>query len=371
MGDQRITALAKTLVHHSIDVRAGENVLVEAFDTSREPIVTELVREIHRIGASAFVVLQDYSVRRAMLEGASEKNLAIEAEIAVGRLGRMDCYIGLDAARNRAEMATIPTERMRLFSQAYSSPVSAAMLKTRWVQARLATLALAQSAGMGCDEFEDYYYRVATMDYEKLGQRSEPLAARMRAADKVRVMAPGTDLSVSLKGFTALVADGRRNLPDGEVASTPVRDSMEGTISFNVPSLHNGFIYNNIRLVFEKGRVVEATANDSSRFLRDIDVDANARFIGEFSFGTNPYLRKHIIDTLFDEKMTGSLHMALGCCYNFPGRDNGNYSSIHWDLVQSHLPEYGGGEVWLDGELIRKDGQFLPADLQPLNPDQY
>jgi aminopeptidase len=230
---------------------------------------------------------------------------------------------------------------------------------------------MAQTAGMPLREFTAYYQELMTLDYPRLATASQALAARMTAADRVRIVAPGTDLTVSLKGYVALVAAGTHNLPDGEIASTPVRSSMEGTIRFNVPSLHNGFVFRDVALTFKDGQVVEAAANDEKRFWEEISIDNNARYIGEFSLGTNPRANRVVTNTLLDEKMGGSLHMALGCCYQFPGRDNGNYSAIHWDLIQSHLSAFGGGEVWVDGELLRKDGIFVTPDTAALNAENW
>ena len=368
--DPRFQKIARTVIHHSLKVKPGEKLYIAAVDDG-EALVSALIEEAYASGAVPFVGLERASIRRALMEGASAEQLELMAKAEASLLAEMDCYALIDAPANSAEFTEMSQEKQGLYTKYYKSHISNAKKKLRWVSLSYPNVGMAQNAGMSLDAFSDYYFDLMTMDYEKLEKASLPMALRMRAADQVRSVAPGTDLTVSLKGFTALIAAGEHNLPDGEIASTPVRDSMNGTIAFNIPSLHNGFLFTDVKLTFKDGKVVDASANDTERFVKEISLDEGCHYIGEFSMGTNPYVTRPVGETLFDEKMTGSMHMALGACYNFPGRDNGNRSVIHWDLIQSHRPEYGGGEVWLDGELVRKDGIYLPDDLKCLNPDVY
>jgi aminopeptidase len=195
----------------------------------------------------------------------------------------------------------------------------------------------------------------------------DPLKARMERTDRVKLVGPGTELEFSIKGIPAIKCAGNLNIPDGECYTAPVRDSVNGTISFNTPSVYQGFTYENIRFEFQNGKIVKATANDSGRLNAVLDTDEGARYIGEFSLGFNPYILKPMKDTLFDEKIAGSFHFTPGNAYK--DADNGNRSAIHWDLVQIQRPDYGGGEIYFDGELIRKDGLFVVDDLKGLNPD--
>ncbi len=368
--DPRIEKAAKTILHHSVRAQTGDKVLIHAVDRG-DALVEALVKEAYDSKLVPFVELERTDVRRAILEGATGEQLAMMAKPSADLMTQMDCYVNIDAEENSSEFSNVSQDQMSLYTQYYRSQINAARKNLRWVSLTYPTVGMAQNADMSLSEFSDYYFQLMGMDYDKLEAAMLPMAERMRAADQVRIVAPGTDLTVSLKGFTALIAAGEHNLPDGEIASTPVRDSMNGTISFNIPSMHNGFLFKDIKLTFKDGKVVEAEANDTERFLKEISLDEGCRYIGEFSMGTNPYVNNPVHDTLFDEKMWGSMHMALGACYNFPGRDNNNRSCIHWDLILNHRPEYGGGEVWLDGELVRKDGLYVPKELQCLNPDQY
>ena len=178
---------------------------------------------------------------------------------------------------------------------------------------------------------------------------------------------PGTDLTFSIKGMNAIKCDGERNIPDGEVYTAPIRDSINGTLSYNTPSLVAGFRFENIRFTFENGKIVDATANDTQRINQYLDTDEGGRYIGEFSLGVNPNIHTPMCDTLFDEKIAGSIHFTPGNAYD--EADNGNRSAIHWDLVLIQTPEYGGGEIYFDDVLIRKDGRFVIPELEGLNEE--
>ena len=369
--DPRVKKVASLVMRHSLKIQPGEKVMIAAVDDG-DKLVEALVAEAYACGAYPFVSLEQTNIRRAILEGnATPEMLELMAKPSVVLMEQMDCHVTVSAPYNNNEFSHTDPEKQRLYAKYCRSQISKARSNLRWVSLNYPNQAMAQKAGMSLSQLEDYYFDLLSMDYEKLERAALPMALRMRAAKEVRIVAPGTDLTVSLDGFTALIAAGEHNLPDGEIASTPGRYSVNGKISFNIPSMHNGFLFKDVCLTFKDGQVVEATANDTERFWKEISLDEGCRYVGEFSMGTNPYVTSYINETLFDEKMGGSMHMALGACYNFPGRDNGNKSSIHWDLIQSHRPEHGGGEVWIDGELVRKDGIYVPEDLWPLNPDVY
>jgi aminopeptidase len=240
--------------------------------------------------------------------------------------------------------------------------------KTRWVVLRYPTDAFAQSAGMSGEAFEDWFYKVCTVDYSRMGRAMEPLKALMERTDRVRILGPGeTDLSFSIRGIPVVPCSGAMNLPDGEIYTAPVKDSVNGVIAYNTPSIHDGFEYTGIQFVFENGRIVEAAANDSKRINTVLDTDPGARFIGEFAIGLNPYIDRPVNNTLFDEKIRGSIHFTPGNSYD--DAYNGNQSSVHWDIVLLQEPGHGGGEIWFDDVLVRKDGRFIPGELQGLNPE--
>jgi aminopeptidase len=238
----------------------------------------------------------------------------------------------------------------------------------RWAVLRYPTPAAAQAAKMSLEAFEDYYFNVCTLDYAKMSAAMDSLVERLACADRVHILGKGTDLRFSVKGLPPIKCDGKVNIPDGEVFTAPIRDSVNGVIQFNTPSLYNGVEFSDIRLVFKDGKIVEATGSDTPRLNHILDTDEGARYVGEFSFGVNPYITQPMLDTLFDEKIAGSFHFTPGHCYD--ECPNGNHSDIHWDMVCIQRPEYGGGEIWLDDELVRKDGLFVPQALRRLNPEE-
>jgi aminopeptidase len=259
---------------------------------------------------------------------------------------------------------------MDLYNKFYHPPVQHRRLNhTRWVVLRYPTAAMAQLSGMSEEAFEDFFFKVCTLDYEKFSRAMEPLKALIEKTDRVHIVSPGTDLSFSIKGLPSVKCDGGKNIPDGEVYSAPVRDSVNGTIAYNTSSLESGFVFNNIAFTFKDGKIIKASANDTARINKILDTDEGARYVGEFSFGVNPFILKPMQETLFDEKIAGSIHFTPGNAYE--DCDNGNRSAIHWDLVLIQRAEAGGGEIYFDDKLIRKDGIFVHPDLLRLNPDAY
>ena len=291
---------------------------------------------------------------------------ALVRDVELARMKRMDAYIALRGAANATENADVPSDLMALYSKTIRPVQDYRVNKTRWCVLRWPTPSFAQAAGMSTEGFEDFYFEVCTMNYPKMAKAMIPLQKRMNRADRVHLKAPGTDLRFSIQGIGALLAEGKRNIPDGEVFTCPVKDSVQGCIQYNTPSIYSGTKFENIRLEFKDGKIIKATGNNNQRLNEILDTDAGARYIGEFSLGFNPYILNPMCDILFDEKIAGSLHFTPGQAYE--QADNGNRSAVHWDLVLIQRPEWGGGEVWFDDELIRKDGLFLPRELQPLNP---
>jgi aminopeptidase len=229
---------------------------------------------------------------------------------------------------------------------------------------------MAQQANMSTEEFEDFFFNVCTFDYSRLATAIEPLKTAMEQADKIHILGPGTDLNFSIKDIPVIPCTGQRNIPDGECFTAPVRDSVNGVISFNAPTIYQGAIFEGIKLVFAKGKVVEATAAGgmTAKLNQILDSDEGARYVGEWSFGVNPWILNPMKDILFDEKIAGSFHFTPGNAYD--EADNGNRSVVHWDMVMLQREEQGGGEIFFDGELIRKNGLFVREGLAGLNPDQ-
>lgn len=366
--DPRIRTLAQNLVRYSTQLKAGEKVLIDLYGL--EPAIARaLIEETYAVGAVPFVSVTNHQIQRALLMGASAEQLKLMARFEADRMKEMDAYIAIRAGENASELSDVPAEKNKLYQELWWHPVHSEIRvnETRWVVLRWPTHSMAQLATMSTEAFEDYYFDVCTLDYAKMDRNMDPLKARMERTDRVRIVGPGTELEFSIKGLPAVKCSGRRNIPDGECYTAPVRDSVNGVLTYNTPSVYQGFTYENIRFEFDNGKIVKATANDTERINKVLDTDEGARYIGEFSFGFNPYILKPMKDTLFDEKIAGSIHFTPGQAYKIA--DNGNRSASHWDLVLIQRPEYGGGEIYMDGELVRKDGLFVVDDLKGLNPD--
>lgn len=368
MRDPRAKKLAEMIVNYSLKVQAGEKVLIEIFGPSSD-LGIELIEAVHAAKALPFVQLRDQKVWRSWLLGGTAEQFAIAAESDRAFMEQMDGYVGLRGSDNINEYADVPSDKMALFDAHYSTPVhfEARVKGTRWVVLRYPNPAMAQLANMSTEGFEDFYYRVCTLDYAKMAEAMKPLVRLMEQTDRVRLVGPGTDLTFSIKGIPAIPCAGEINIPDGEVFTAPVRDSVNGVIRYNTPSPYRGYVFENIELHFENGKIITASANDTKRINEIFDTDEGARYIGEFSLGINPYVKEPMKDILFDEKIDGSFHFTPGNSYDTAY--NGNRSAIHWDLVTIQRPEYGGGEVWFDDRLIRKDGRFVIPELEALNPE--
>jgi aminopeptidase len=369
MRDPRGARLAQLIVQHSLRLQPGEAVLIESFDLA-DGLVLDLIDAVHAAGAYPLASVRSNAVIRSQLARATEAQLQLQGRVEMFQMQQVQAYVGLRAATNVAELSDVPGDCMALYQKLVAQPVHLdyRVNHTRWVVLRYPNPAMAQLANMSTEQFEDFYYRVCTMDYARMAEAMEPLQRRMEGTDRVRLTGRGTDLRFSIKGMRAVKCEGRRNLPDGECYTAPVRDSVRGTICYNTPSVYLGTTYEGIRFTFEGGRIVQAEGTPLERLNQVLDSDEGARFIGEFSLGFNPWITRPMKDTLFDEKIAGSLHFTPGQAYELA--DNGNRSKIHWDLVLIQTPEFGGGEVWFDDELIRKDGRFVVPDLEGLNPER-
>jgi len=368
MIDPRIGTLAKNLVNYSCKLKEGERILIEAIGLEI-PLVTELLKEAYLAGGIPFVMIKNNAVERALLINSSREQMEQRAKFEGALMSEMQAYIGVRAGENMAELSDVPPDKMELYEKHFWHEVHGKIRvpRTKWVVLRFPNPSMAQLADMSTESFEDFYFNVCNLDYRKMSQAMEPLVELMEKTDRVKITGPGTELEFSIKGLPAVKCDGERNIPDGEVYTAPVRDSVNGIITYNTPSPRQGFTYENISLGFEDGKIIRATANDTARINKVFDIDEGARYVGEFSFGVNPYITKPIKDTLFDEKISGSIHFTPGSAYE--ECPNGNKSALHWDLVLIQTPEYGGGEIYFDNVLIRKDGRFMLPELDGLNPE--
>ncbi|MCC6820005.1 MAG: aminopeptidase [Verrucomicrobia subdivision 3 bacterium] len=365
MTDPRYLKLAKLLVTYSTRVQKGDRVLLDLTDVPDEMAV-ELIRAVRAAGGTSLIDVRHSRVSREVLRGTNEKHAALVRDLDLARMKKMEVYIAIRGSDNTSENSDVPSDQMALYSRVLRPVLDWRVNKTRWCVLRWPTPSMAQGAGMSTEAFENLYFDVCTMDYRKMARAMLPLQSRMEKANRVHLISPGTDLTFSIKNIGAKMCEGLLNIPDGEVFSCPVKDSVNGVIQFNTPTIYAGAKFENVRLEFKAGKVVKATANNPKRLNEILDTDAGARYVGEFALGFNPYILNPMCDILFDEKIAGSLHFTPGQAYEIC--DNGNRSAVHWDMVLIQRKEWGGGEIWFDGELIRKDGLFLPKDLKPLNP---
>jgi aminopeptidase len=365
MTDPRYTKLARLLVDYSTALEKGDRVLLDMIDVPDEFSI-ELLRSARAAGAIPIVEVRHTRLNRELLRQTDPRHARLVRDLELGRMKKMQAYIAVRGSANANENADVPSERLALYSRLTRPVLDQRVNKTRWCVLRWPSPSMAQAAGMSTEAFEDLYFDVCTMNYREMARAMGPLERRMRQADRVRIKSPGTDLAFSIKGIGAKMCKGDRNIPDGEVFSCPVKDSVNGRIQFNTPTLYSGTKFENVCLEFKDGKIIRATANNTKRLNEILDTDPGARYTGEFSLGFNPFILRPMCDILFDEKIAGSLHLTPGQAYE--ECNNGNRSAVHWDMVLIQRSDWGGGEIWFDGELIRKNGLFLPKDLKPLNP---
>lgn len=365
--DLRVKQLADVLVNYSCNVQKNEKVLINYEGECCKPLVKQLIRNIYARGGMPYVEMRDSSVTREILLGASAEQLDFLSECQLVQMKGMDCYIAIRAGSNTSELADVPADKLNMYYRKTQPVLDYRVNETKWVVLRYPNESMAQLAGTSLESFEDFYFDVCTLDYAKMGEAMDNLVELMNRTDRVHIKGPGTDLTFSIKDIPAIKCAGEMNIPDGEVYTAPVRDSVNGVISYNTPSEEQGFTYENIRFEISDGKIISASSNDNERINKLLDTDEGARYFGEFAIGVNPYILRPMKDTLFDEKIAGSFHLTPGMAYE--DAPNGNESAVHWDLVMIQRPEYGGGEIYFDDVLIRKDGLFTLPELMCLNPD--
>jgi aminopeptidase len=365
MHDPRIDQLARQLVRYSTALKKGEKILLDLYDVP-ESIGLALVREARAKGAFPVLRLHNSRLTREMLKGAEDGQYQVMAKHLLAEMKDMDAYIAVRGSHNIAESSDVPPVNMKLAMKHMRQVIDWRVKKTKWCVLRWPSPSMAQQAGMSTEAFEDFYFKVCLVDYKSLVPAATALKKLMDQTDKVHITGPGTDLQFSIKDIPAIVCAGEHNIPDGEVFTAPVKDSVNGVISYNAPTIYQGIPFDSIKLTFEKGKVVAAESPGKTKEINKIlDSDAGARFIGEFALGYNAAIKHPMRDILFDEKIGGSFHFTPGQAYE--EADNGNRSQVHWDMVCIQRKDYGGGEIKFDGKVIRKDGVFLPKALAKLN----
>ncbi len=367
MTDNRLQKLCRSLVNYSMAIKPGERVLIENFDCPEE-LSMQLIKEVYAAGGVPFCVSRSARIQRALLMNATKAQIEDMTRYDAAMMQEMSAYVAFRGALNTSELSDVDEENLSLYRSIYSRRVhhELRVQKTKWVVLRYPNGSMAQLAGMSTEQFEDFYFDVCNLDYSKMDKAMDVMQKRLKTVDQVRIVGPGTDLTFSVKGIPSKKCSGHMNIPDGEIYTAPVRNSANGKISYNTPSFSQGFKYENVYFEFKDGKIIDAKANNTEKLNKILDTDEGARYLGEFAFGVNPYIKDPMCDTLFDEKIAGSIHLTPGSCYE--DANNGNESAVHWDLVLIQRPEYGGGEIYFDGELIRKDGRFL-GELSALNEE--
>lgn len=370
--DARITQYADVIVNYALRLAEGDRFRIDWSGAESAELVRALIRSSAIAGATPIWNATDEIFTREFLRHATEPQ--VKAYGAAHRTFMEECntYFAIRGSANIFELSDLPTEPRGWHLNHFQKHVHLdyRVKKMRWAITRYPTAGMAQLAEMTTDAFTDFYFQSVLIDYAQLSRAMQPLRELMERTDRVRIVARDTELAFSIKGIPAIPCDGHVNLPDGEVFTAPVRNSVNGQICFNASTPYQGQFFPNVRLTFKDGRIMHADCDGDSQALNALlDVDDGARYIGEFAIGFHPTIRKPIRDILFDEKIAGSLHLALGACYD--DASNGNTSVNHWDLVLIQRPEYGGGEIWFDDRLIRKDGMFVVPELDGLNPAAF
>lgn len=365
MKDPRIRQMAEILVDYSTRVKKGDVVFISA--TGTEPVA--LVKEVYSLclARGAKYVEYEFTIPDITLRFLNEASVRQASHFPEHKLRFMedvDVYIGISGVDNTMALSNANQANFITHQKTMRPIFDRRVAHTRWVVTRFPTNGAAQDARMSLEEYEDYLFSSCCIDWRAESKKMEKLKRLMDRTEQVRIMASDTEISFSLRGMPAVKCDGRFNLPDGEVFSAPVRDSVNGHITYNCATHYQGREFNDIRLVFKDGKIVNATSPHMDDPLNAIlDTDEGARFVGEFAVGVNPSIRKPMRNILFDEKIFGSIHLTPGSAYE--DCDNGNRSAIHWDMVKLLS---GDGEIWFDGVLVQKDGVFVHKDLLGLNP---
>jgi len=366
MKDNRYKRLADNLIDYSVKLKKGEKILID-FNGNDNTLAKELVKKVYEVGGLPFIKHNDVQTNFLVMKDITEEQLKLLNENLMTMMKKMDCYIGIRASDNVYESGMVSPEKRALFMKIMKPAFNERVNNTRWCVLRYPNESMAQLACKPTEEFEDFYFDVCNLDYSKMSKAMDNLVDMMNNTDKVRILGPGTDLLFSIKDIPAVKCDGEMNIPDGEVFTAPIKDSINGEITFNTPAMSDGEALENIRFTFRNGKIIETASSNTEKTNKKLDTDDGARYIGEFAIGVNPYIVSPMKDTLFDEKIAGSIHLTPGQCYE--DAPNGNNSAIHWDLVLIQTPEYGGGEVYFDDLLVRKNGIFTVDELKCLNPE--
>ena len=356
--------LANQLLSHSVELKKGDNIMIQCIGLNAIGLVRALASQVREMGAYPFLKIEDPETNRMMLESGDEEYWKGQAEKdQLPLMKQMDAFIGIRASENIYENSSVSKKANKAYSDHFLNPVhfEERVNHTNWAVLRYPSAAFAMNAKMSTERFRDFYYDACLFDYNKLKEAMKPLEKMLRETDKIQLKGEGTDIEFSVKGQNWIPCYGKRNIPDGELFSSPILDSVNGHITY-APSVYQGKPFEFVKLVVENGVVTGFDSSNNSALEEILDTDEGARRFGEFSFGLNPIIKNPMYDILFDEKITGSNHLTLGKDYEIA--PNGNESAIHWDLVCI------GADVYFDGELIRKGREFVKEELKGLNPEE-
>lgn len=359
--------LAHNLINNSVKLQANEKVLIE-YSNVDDDFLLALQNEAFKVNAMPFFKNVNIELKRVMLERGNKNMFKLLAEIDEKLYSNMNAIILIRGEQNVYDLAYVSSNKLKEFDEFYNNPIHMKIrLKKKWVLLRYPTPSFAQSSNMPTRDFREYFFKVCNLDYNKLSKAMNGLKALMEKTDKVKIVSPNTNLTFSILGNPAIKCCGQCNIPDGEIYTAPVKNSINGTINFNIPAMYGGVKHENICLTFKNGKVISATGSHTKELNEIINTDSGSCYVGEFAFGVNPYVSYSLNDILFDEKMLGSIHMALGNAYD--DCFNGNSSIIHWDLILNQTKEFGGGQIYFDDVKIRENGMFILPELVALNPE--
>jgi aminopeptidase len=355
--------LAQLILEHSTEVQKGHNVMVQLIGLNGIDLLRALTEQIREKGANPFIKIEDAETQRILIENGNEAFWKNQAEVdQLPLMKQMDAFVGIRASQNIYENSEASKEANKAYSEHFLKPVhfDERVNNTNWCIMRYPSPAFAMNAKMPTRKFTEFYYNACLVDYAALEEAMKPLEEKLRATDEIHLKGDGTDIKFSVKGQNWVPCFGKRNIPDGELFTSPVLDSVNGVISY-APSVYQGKPFEFVKLEVKNGVVVDFDSSNNEALEDILDTDEGARRFGEFSFGLNPVIESPMYDILFDEKIYGSNHLTLGKDYEIA--PNGNSSNIHWDLVCI------GPDVYLDGELVRKGRKFVADELKGLNPE--
>lgn len=363
---EKLKELASLIVNYSIRVEKDERVLITTQSLETREFVSYLIEEIYKNGGVPCLKINDPILGARLAEKNNEGRIELLKKIQENEVELFDSFINIRYATNDYENKNVSGEMSKKLSQALLPSSDVKVNQRKWVLLNYPSLLDSYKAKMTSTEFMEFALKVMTVNYKSMSELIKPLKKLMDKTDKVRIVSPGTDITFSIKGMGSIPCVGEMNIPDGELYSAPVKNSVNGTITYNTPSPYQGRVYNHVSLEFKDGKIINATCDDDNEKLNEIfNTDEGARYVGEFSLGFNPEILYPMGDILYDEKILGSIHFTPGQAY----KDcyNGNDSGIHWDMVLIQRKDYGGGEIYFDDVLIRKDGMFVLEELKPLN----